>query len=221
MLEEVGIDTLEVFGESGTGKTSFCLEILKNHTGKAVYIDTERNLLKAPENCTYHYVPDFREVYKLISTLPDGYSLVILDSLGLPILGQFATMGVKERGDVLLQAQSVSYLLKKYSFKNKALVIVTNQPESEFNKEKGHILRPFGDKSIYFFKEVWKTEQTFSTPGKTVCTVNAFRSRSCGRGKPLYRLEFDNSGTKSVKIVEATNGDTTTGAIATQHISPV
>jgi len=200
MLEELGHDTLEVFGESGTGKTTFCLEILNSVKGKkSIYIDTEKNILSklsVPSETEYIYVSDFKELYRFILSLKDGYKLVILDSLGLPILGEFATLNLNERGDVLLKAQAISYELKKYSQRNEALVIVTNQPESEFAKEKGHILRPFGDKSIYFFKEVWKTSLQFSTPNKTVCSVKSFRSRSYGRGKPLFKIIISDEGRK-------------------------
>jgi len=194
MLEEIGYDTLEIFGESGTGKTTFCKQVVESFDGKALYIDTEKNLLKAPEKCDYTYISDFKQLFQFIVNLKDGYKLVVLDSLGLPILGEFASMSLNERGDVLLKAQAISYELKKYSQRNKALVIVTNQPESEFAKEKGHILRPFGDKSIYFFKEVWKTSMQFSTPSKTVCNVKAFRSRQFGRDTLLYKIIISKDG---------------------------
>jgi len=200
VIEEVG-DTLEIFGESGTGKTTFALHILKNwKDGKAIYIDSEKNLLKAPENADYVYLSNFSDLYDFVMSLKDGYKLVILDSIGLPILGEFATLPLNQRGDILLKAQAMSYNLKRYAQRNNALVIVLNQPESEFAKEKGHVLRPFGDKSIYFFKEVWRTSLAYSTPQKTVCNVKAFRSRKYGRDTPLYQIIISKDKTEVVPV---------------------
>lgn len=200
MLEMYGNDTIEIFGDSGSGKTTFAREVVARYKDrKALYIDTERNILSNLDNCEYQYIPDFKQLFDYIMNLKDGYKLIVVDSLGLPILGEFASLSLQERGDVLLKAQAISYALKKYSYKNNALIIVTNQPESEFAKEKGHILRPFGDKSIYFFKEVWKTELQYSTPSKTVCLVKAFRSRFHGRDKPLYRITITPEKTEVVQ----------------------
>jgi GTPase SAR1 family protein len=195
MLEKFGNDTIEVFGESGTGKTTFVKAVLEHYSDrKSIYIDTERNLLDKLKNGEYKYIPDFKELFNFIMHLPDGYQLVVLDSIGLPILGEFATMGLNERGDVLLKAQAICYSLKVYSHKNNALILITNQPESEFAKEKGHVCRPFGDKSIYFFKEVWKTFTRMTIPSRTICDVKAFRSRFYGRDKPIFQITIADAG---------------------------
>lgn len=192
-------DTIEIFGESGTGKTTIAKILCEKFAGANIkYIDTERNIISEPEGVDYTYIPDFGEIYKAIQTLKDGYKLVILDSIGLPVLGEFATMDLREKGNSLLKAQSICYLLKKYSYKNKALVVVTNQPESEFNKSREHVLRPFGDKSIYFFKEVWKTDKLSSSPQATACVCRAFRSRMYGLGTELFRVKIDSEGAKIV-----------------------
>lgn len=192
-------DTVEIFGDSGTGKTTAALEFCKMYKGKKIkYFDTERNIVDTPEGIDYEYVADFEELYQKIMGLRPGYDLVIVDSLGLPVLGEFATKSVKEKGDSLLKAQAICYTFKKYSHKNNCLVLITNQPESEFNKSREHILRPFGDKSIYFFKEVWKTDRLSSTPSQTSCVCRAFRSRMYGMGTDLFRLQITKDGVKVV-----------------------
>jgi RecA/RadA recombinase len=191
-------DLIEIFGDSGSAKTSFCIELVKEaiKSGKKVkYIDTEKNLKGKLEGADYEYNPDFSTIFKIVQNLKPGYDLVILDSLGLPILGEFATVSLKEKGNFLLQAQAMSYMLKKYACNNKCMIFVTNQPESEFNKDRDHVLRPFGDKSIYFYKEVWKTEKVFSTPDVTTCVVNAFRSRNYGQGYRLFNIKIAKDAT--------------------------
>lgn len=197
LIQITGTDIIEVFGESGTCKTTFALEAARDAIKKGVkvlFIDTEKNIVNKPDGVDLVYFPSFIEAYKYILTIPRGYGLVILDSMGLPILGEFANMDMKSRGEVLLKAQSVSYALKKYSNENKAVVIVTNQPVSEFNKGKDAVLTPFGDKSIYFYKEVWSSESLSSTPDRTSCAIKAFRSRTAGRGKRIFKLEVTNAG---------------------------
>lgn len=202
LLEITGTDIIELFGESGTCKTTFCMEVIKDaltDKKKVLFIDTEKNIVSQPDGINLQYFPSFNDVYKYISALPKGYDLVILDSLGLPILGEFARLGTKERGDILLKAEAIAYYLKKYSYDNKALVLVTNQPTSAFNKGKDAILTPFGDKSIYFFKEVWKTQALSSAPERTACSVSAFRSRRNGRGKRLFTVVVNNDGVEVTK----------------------
>jgi len=73
---------------------------------------------------------------------------------------------------------------------------VTNQPESDFNKEKGHVIRPFGDKSQFAAKEIWKTEFASRKPECTKTRIKAFRSRSVGHGTRIADMEIDGSGVK-------------------------
>lgn len=197
-----GKDCIELFGDSGTGKTTFALEMLKKaNFEKKLYIDTERNLLKEPDFAEYKYIPSFKELYSYVLSLPDGYQFIVLDSIGLPILGEWATLKLDKKGDILSKTHAISYFLKNYSYRNNAVILVINQPESEFAKDKGHILRPFGDKSIYYYKEVWKSELLYSTPTKTVCQIKAFRSRAYGRGALLYKITIDKNGA----VIESIN----------------
>lgn len=197
LIQITGNDTLEIFGESGSCKTTFALETAKDalKSGKKVlFIDTERNIVNKPEGIDLVYFPSFIEAYNYVLALPRGYGLIILDSVGAPALGEYAKMDMKSRGDVLLKIQNIAYTLKKYTKENNALAIVTNQPVSEFNKSKDAVLTPFGDKSIYFFKEVWSSETLSSTPDRTSCAIKTFRSRAAGRGKRLFKLEVTNAG---------------------------
>ena len=84
--------------------------------------------------------------------------------------------------------------LKHWAYKNNGIVLVTNQPESEFNKAPDHILRPFGDKSQFAAKEIWKTEIMDRKPAYTNIRISAFRSRSIGHRTKIMDMKISSNG---------------------------
>ena len=207
LLNIVGHDVLEVFGPSGSGKTTFALllarEALKD-SKKVIYIDTEMNLdeqlverLKE-QGLEYYYMTDVAEIYSFLLNGPRA-DVYILDSLGMPILRNFARANAKERGEMLLKAIAISGTLKELSKKNHALVLITNQPESEFGKTEAQRtnLAPFGDKHIFDIKEIWRSDVTFRSPDKTVVSIKAWRSRKFGYGREVAKLVITDAGVKA------------------------
>jgi len=208
--EFVGFDTLQVFGNTGSCKTRFALQAIKEYSEqdkKCIYIDTERNLLAKPENCEYNYYSDFKEMIRFVCGKKDkkgdylafpglqpGFDLVVLDSMGAPALGEFAQSDARQKGDILLDCEALSYELKRYCQKNNALAIVLNQPESDFNKSPYQVRRPFGDKAQFFYKEIWKSKIIKQEPAKTVCQIDSFRSRFTGRKNSLFEVSVTNKG---------------------------
>ena len=166
---------------------------------KVYYLDTERNLTKADiaslKGCEYKYTPVIEEIDQLVRKLP-AVDVVIIDSIGFPVLTSYARLSMKQKGDALLKLIAIFGDLKKWAYQNKGVAIVTNQPESEFNKEPGHILRPFGDKSQFCAKEIWKTELTEQTMQMTESKIIAFRSRSLGRGTKIATMKISKKGTE-------------------------
>lgn len=202
----VNNDVLEIFGDSGTGKSKFAVEVARQTilAGKTVfYLDTERNLSKEEveklKGCQYKYTPLISEISSLTRTLPK-VDLVIIDSIGFPILTAYARMNMKQKGDALLNMIAIFGDLKEWAYRNNSIAIVINQPESDFNKEPGHLIRPFGDKSQFAAKEIWKTDVT-QRGAVTKSTVQAFRSRSVGHKTLIASMEVSNNGTviKGVK----------------------
>jgi len=200
----VGPDTLEVFGPSGSGKTTFALEVARSalEAGKkVVYIDTERNIredhpvFKYKDSFIYYYYPDLDAVLSVAMNLPKA-DLYVLDSMGYPVLTRFAMASMNEKGTMLLKAIALSQYLKVATWKNNALAIVTNQPVSEFGKTnvKPEDLPPFGDKSIYAFKCVLRTEIVETNERRTICAIKAYRSRKFGRGKLIAEVRISNDG---------------------------
>lgn len=229
-----GPDLIEVFGPSGSGKSEFSVQVVKSAIEDAdknvLFIDTERNIgdQDSISGADYVYVPDWHDIYAYVTrkesmlsdepfgenttdsdTLEDGYDVVVLDSIGFPALiqyGEYRVADDAEQFKVFNELQVITGRLKKYAQFNNALVIVTNQPKSELSGEDNP--KPFGDKSIFGFKEVWKTNKDSSRSTGTECSINSFRSRQAGQGKKLFRLKIDDSGTTVTDLTdEEAQGD--------------
>ena len=168
---------------------------------KVLYIDTEGNLSKVErenfsnmDNMTYMYEPRFNMLKHHILTMKQGFDYVIVDSVGYPILVKFALMNMKERGSALLELIAINGKLKEYCKDNSATARITTQPESEFNKDKTHRLRPFGDKSQFATKEIFELVNT-SFGQVTKSDIVAFRSREVGRDTKIGTIEVNAKGT--------------------------
>jgi len=200
LLDLVGPDTLQIFGDTGSGKTTFALEVVRSALDngmKAVYIDTERNLRKEdiPEGVEYFYSPFLQDVLARLSKLPKA-DLYVLDSLGFPVLANMALVDLKKKGDLLMKAIAITHYLKVLSYKNNALVLVTNQPQSEFGKSDTTDLPPFGAKSLFGYKEIWRSKIAKTSETETLCVIQSWRSRMFGRGRELFILRIGDSGVK-------------------------
>lgn len=226
-----GPDLIEIFGPSGSGKSVFTVELVKSvlaHGDKDVlFIDTERNVgdLDEISGADYVYIPEWLDIYAYITgkkhklsddpfgenttnsnQLEDGYDMVVLDSMGFPALVQYADYRIEDDSSqfqVFLEIQHITGKLKQYSQRNNALVAVINQPKSALSGESDP--KPFGDKSIFGFKEIWKTVRNSTNETATRCTIQTYRSRQAGRGTGLYELKIDNSGVE-VSILEEEEG---------------
>lgn len=200
----VGNDVLEVFGDTGSGKSKFALTVAREATAagkKVYYLDTERNLteddIKSLRGSEYKYTPVIEEIDKIVQKLP-AVDVVIIDSIGFPVLTSYARLSTREKGDALLKLIAIFGDLKKWAYLNNGVAVVTNQPESEFNKEKGHVLRPFGDKSQFAAKEIWKTEITKRGQNATDVIIKSFRSRSMGHGAKIASMKITGNGVEVV-----------------------
>jgi hypothetical protein len=156
------------------------------------FLDTERNLNNADIarlDGSYQYTPVFDEIKKITQHLP-AVDLVIIDSVGLPILTKFARMTMQEKGNALLDLIALMGDLKEWAYKHDAMAVVTNQPESEFAKPEGYERKPFGDKSCFAAKEIWHVGSTRKDKNLTKSTIKAFRSRCMGKGTEILGLEI-------------------------------
>jgi len=205
-------DLIELFGGSGTQKSYIATQIAKELTKeekKVLYIDTEKNLTNEiidefnKIGVKYIYTPIFEELFYLIDDLEtNDYNWVILDSIGLPVLGEFATMNLQGRGNILLNMQSLAYKFKILSAKKKIYFFIINQPTSELGKTDYIVYQPkgwnrqykfldcppMGDKMLYFFKECIMTFNIFQNNQKTITDIFVYRSRKFPKYTTLARL---------------------------------
>ena len=195
----VGNDLCQIFGDTGEGKSKFVHAIAVEAIAaglKVFYLDTERNLGAHDIEMLgdhYRYTPKFSEMQKIVDDL-GSYDLVIIDSVGLPVLNMYAKMKMNEQGKALLNLIGMMGDLKNWTYDHDAIVIVTNQPESEFNKAAGHERRPFGDKSLFNVKEVWKIRRDKTIKGSTKCIIESFRSREMMKGTKIATMDISDAG---------------------------
>jgi len=187
-------DVIEIFGDTGTGKSQFCLAIAKQaeREGKRVlFIDTERNISKrqASQLKNYIFQPQLEKIPEILNK-NDRFDLIVIDSIGLPVLGRFASLSTRQRGDAFLKMIALLYQLKQKCYKDNSIAIVTNQPESEFMKSENYELRPFGDKSQFMVKEILKTEIIEQNENETKIAIKSFRSRTMPKNKRVCELQI-------------------------------
>ena len=212
-------DLVQFFGKTGTCKTSIAIQaaIEARSEGKSVYyLDTEKNISRkkraamkeagiiympySPSNSTGEFktVNDLIALYDFIKKI-QRVDVLIIDSLGLPILSVFCDGNQKDQGLALQKMITISKYLKSYANKNKSLVIVINQPESDMNKDPKTERRSFGDKSEFFYKELLKTVFVDKTENKTTVVVKTYRSRDYGQGHKLFTVEITEKGMKVIQ----------------------
>jgi len=199
----VEYDVIEVFGHSGSGKSKFALAVAHDARDAGInflFIDTERNLtideFKSLAG-SYKLVQDIQRLDRVLNAIPK-VKLLILDSIGYPILKHWVRLPLKEKLQALQLMINWVSQIKDWCMTNKAIAIVTNQPESIFAQQQAgrEYPEPFGDKSIYACKEVIYLERAKAEGEITRIKALAYRSR---RYPPLFHL-FDLQISKDVKL---------------------
>lgn len=193
LRELAGEDVAEIFGPTGSGKSLIAASVALDarEDGKKVfYRDTERNLPKKVVEALgrdYSYDPRMSELLKWtdrVENLPK-VDLIVLDSLGYPVLASYARMSMKERGEALLQAIAVTARLKEWAYVNHGLALVVNQPISEMGLQEGEEARPFAAKHAFAAKLIMRTVLLRGgkpdREGKTLGELRVWRGRDMAR----------------------------------------
>lgn len=213
----------QIYGNSGHGKSALCRAIAvacADEGRKITYWDSEGNItrdqrdeMESHKNITYILCRDWDEIRHMLpikgedKTGPSKYTntpklkdcdVAILDSIGVPVLGEWGDMKQNEQGTALQQMQGLAYRLTKWAEKNESIVILTNQPVSAMNKTKAQIadLSPFGDKMKYFTKEILKIFIDKKTDFATICKLVTWRTRNSASGKVIATITISDAGVK-------------------------
>lgn len=219
LYDLVDDDLIQIFGKTGTCKTTIAIQaaLEARKAGKSVYyLDPEKNISKkkkaemlhagvtytpyTPSNQagTFASVKDLEAFHEFIKKIPK-VDLLIIDSLGLPCLSVYCAGNQRDQGQTLQKMMLISNTLKSYANRNKSLVIVINQPESDMNKDPNTERRSFGDKVEFYYKELLKTVFVSKAPNKTVVVVKTYRSRDYGQGTKLLTVEITGEGIKVIQ----------------------
>ena len=215
IINEFGPDLLEVFGETGTMKSQGMVALAKQcaEAGKVVYyLDTENNIspkdvrVLREAGVNYHYTPVLKEIDDIFDKkFPNMKAdVIIVDSVGMPVLRKFSTMSAHDRGTALLDIIKWLGVLKEWTYLNKSIAFVTNQPQSEFGKsnpaEKGDHRMPFGDKSNFIPGALLLAKKTLDSPQGSVAAFQVFRLRSRAWGEKIFEVRTDKNGS-TIKMV--------------------
>jgi len=201
ILRLVKGDILQIFGDSGSGKSKFLFKLAKSFRDEGFsfyFIDTERNLSSSEYDelkGSYSYNPLIDALSRRFESIPKS-DVLLVDSIGFPIYIRFAKMSMRERGDALLLMARWLGEIKEWCYRHGSSAIVSNQPKSEIGEEevrreqKYTELPPFGGKSVFACKEIWRTRVAKREENHTCVYLDAFRSRVFGYRTELIQFEI-------------------------------
>ena len=215
IIANFGPDLLEVFGETGTMKSQGMVALAKQCAGagrKVYYLDTENNIspsdikMLRSLGVNYQYTPVLKEIDEIFDKHipPIKADVIIIDSVGMPVLRKFSSMSAHDRGSALLDIIKWLGILKEWTYLNKSIAFVTNQPQSEFGKtnpqEKGDHRMPFGDKGNYIPGALLLSKKLLDSQQGSKAVFQVFRLRSRAWGEKIFEVNVDKNG-PSIKLV--------------------
>ena len=215
IIAHFGPDLMEVFGETGTMKSQGMVALAKQcaEAGRKVYyLDTENNISPSDVEMlrnlgvNYHYTPVLREIDEIFDkNIPAiKADVIIVDSVGMPVLRKFSAMSAHDRGSALLDIIKWLGVLKEWTYLNKSIAFVTNQPQSEFGKsssqEKGDHRMPFGDKSNFIPGALLLSKKSLDSQQGSKAAFQVFRLRSHAWGEKIFEVTVDKNG-PAIKLV--------------------
>jgi DNA repair protein RadB len=161
----------KIFGEAGTGKTNFCLQISRNFVkmgGKVAYIDTEcvslvrlkqicsknYNYNKILENILFFRPKSFDEQEKMISDVIqlDNVKLIVIDTINM-----FYRINIENDSEGSMRSLSRQVANLQVAARNKDLIVVLT--EQVYTDKKGEI-KPFTNRDTeHMAKTILKLEK--------------------------------------------------------------
>jgi RecA/RadA recombinase len=171
LVDIVGNDLIEVFGDAGSGKSRLLghIALEAQNAGKQVlYLDDENSLPASIKTKlkNYQYVGmKLDAIVSIVATIKTGFDLICLDSIGYPVLVNYVELSLREQLRAIQKMILLRAHLKDYAIRNKGLAIATNQPVSEYSiatlpasEKETAILEPFGGKGSFIAKLLLRTE---------------------------------------------------------------
>lgn len=205
LLELVGSDLIEIFGDYGTGKSRLVghIALEAQEAGKEVlYLDDENSLPRSIiAKLNYQYVGiNLDKIIERVASIEDHYDLVCLDSIGFPVLIDYVRLSLREQLRAIQKMILLRGYLKDYAIRNKGLAIVTNQPQSEYAYASGKVeehepLNPFGGKGAFISKLLLRTN-IISRGASTKIGIRTFKARDMPFDKQIAEFVISNDKTE-------------------------
>ena len=210
LLGLVGHDLVELFGPIGTLKSRFAhhVAIECQRLGKSVlYLDSEKSLSenRIAELEHYEFIPQLEKLIDRISNDKEHYDLLIVDSIGFPLLRSYFSLGVHERLTSLGKLILLRGYMKEFADRNRGLSFGTNQPVSDvwrIGKEEEEleatgvteILPPTGGKSAFLAKAILYTKLVEATEKRTVVDLKVYKARELPKQVQVARVSLTSEG---------------------------
>ena len=202
LLELVGNHLIEIYSDTGNGKSRLVYHIATEaeRSGKKVlYLDTEKSLPVGYEKQLKNYeIHTAKTALGLLRQLTDrvrkardeDFNLIVVDSIGLPVLAALPEMSMRERGDAFQLMASLRFQMMGFAFEH-GLTIATNQPVSELSRSsiggkapkvsEGEPLGPFGGKSEFMAKLILRSETVQKSPNQSIFKLMVYKARDHGQ----------------------------------------
>lgn len=215
LLELVGKHLIEIYSDAGNGKSRLAHHIATEaeRSGKKVlYLDTEKSLPvgyeKQLKNYEVHTAKTAIDLLKqLISRVrrarDEDFNLIVVDSIGLPVLAALPEMDMRERGDAFQLMASLRFQMMGFAFEH-GLAIAINQPVSELSRvsirgkapkvAEGEPLPPSGGKSEFMAKLILRSEAVQKSPKQSIFKLMVYKAREHGQEYEFARFSIDSKG---------------------------
>ncbi len=215
LQELVGSHLIEIYSDAGNGKSRLAHHIATEaeRSGKKVlYLDTEKSLPvgyeKQLKNYEIHTAKTAIELLKqLISRVrrarDEDLNLIVVDSIGLPVLAALPEMDMRERGDAFQLMASLRFQMMGFAFEH-GLAIAINQPVSELSRvsirgkapkvAEGEPLPPSGGKSEFMAKLILRSEAVQKAPKQSIFKLVVYKAREHGQEYEFARFSIDDKG---------------------------
>ena len=215
LLELTGNHLIEIYSDTGNGKSRLVYHIATEaeRSGKKVlYLDTEKSLPVGYEKHLKNYeVHTAKTALDLLRQLiarirrarDEDFNLIVVDSIGLPVLAALPEMDMRERGDAFQLMASLRFQMMGFAFEH-GLTIATNQPVSELAQVSvrgkapkvaaGEPLPPFGGKSEFMAKLILRSEAVQKAPKQSIFKLVVYKAREHGQEYEFARFTVDDKG---------------------------
>ena len=210
LIDLVGHHTVQIYGDYGTGKSRFVHAVAKETQAlgrKVLYLDTEGSLSEGHVKELLHYEylgDDLETLVKRVERAKnekDKFDLLIIDSIGLPVLNAYARWRLDKRLGAIQKLAPIMADTVRFARDGKGLSLVTNQCVSEFTRVSKKLadeepLAPFGGKISFVPKLILRSEPLIRDVRRSEFGLLVFKARDLPRNFEVARFTINRQGVR-------------------------